>query len=87
MINVNQSTNLTDNIALGQNMQGLVQRLGQDEKLYTVRFKNYQNVWNIGDYTSDGYIVTKRGISIYNDVVIGNMTLNKNFNRRSQFVD
>lgn len=87
MINVNQSTNLTDNIALGQNMQGLVQRLGQDEKLYTVRFKNYQTVWKIGDYTSDGYIVTKRGISIYNDVVIGNMTLNKNFNRRSQFVD
>lgn len=87
MFNVNQSTNLTDNIALGQNMQGLVQRLGQDEKLYTVRFKKYQNVWNIGDYTSDGYIVTKRGISIYNDVVIGNMTLNKNFNRRSQFVD
>ena len=86
-INVNQSTNLTDNIALGQNMQGLVQRLGQDEKLYTVRFKNYQTVWKIGDYTSDGYIVTKRGISIYNDVVIGNMTLNKNFNRRSQFVD
>lgn len=87
MINVNQSTNLTNNIALGQNMQGLVQRLGQDEKLYTVRFKNYQTVWKIGDYTSDGYIVTKRGISIYNDVVIGNMTLNKNFNRRSQFVD
>lgn len=86
-INVNQATNLTNNVALGQNMQGLVQRLGQDEKLYTVRFKNYQNVWNIGDYTSDGYIVTKRGISIYNDVVIGNMTLNKNFNRRSQFVD
>lgn len=86
-INVNQATNLTDNIALGQNMQGLVQRLGQDEKLYTVRFKKYQNVWNIGDYTSDGYIVTKRGISIYNDFVIGNMTLNKNFNRRSQFVD
>ena len=86
-INVNQSTNLTDNIALGQNMQGLVQRLGQDEKLYTVRFKKYQNVWNIGNYTSDGYIVTKRGISIYNDIVIGNMTLNKNFNRRSQFVD
>lgn len=86
-INVNQATNLTDNIALGKNMQGLVQRLGQDEKLYTVRFKNYQNVWKIGDYTSDGYIVTKRGISIYNDVVIGNMTLNKNFNRRSQFVD
>ena len=86
-INVNQATNLTDNIALGQNMQGLVQRLGQDEKLYTVRFKKYQNVWNIGNYTSDGYIVTKRGISIYNDIVIGNMTLNKNFNRRSQFVD
>lgn len=87
IFNVNQATNLTDNIALGQNMQGLVQRLGQDEKLYTVRFKKYQNVWNIGDYTSDGYIVTKRGISIYNDFVIGNMTLNKNFNRRSQFVD
>lgn len=87
MINVNQATNLTDNIALGNNLEGLVQRLGQDEKLYTVRFKKYQNVWNIGDYTSDGYIVTKRGISIYNDIVIGNMTLNKNFNRRSQFVD
>lgn len=87
MINVNQSTNLTDNIALGQNMQGLVQRLGQDERLYTARFNGYQYLWNLGDYTEDGYIVTKRGISIHNDAVIGNMTLNKNFNRRSQFLD
>ena len=87
MINVNQATNLTDNIALGQNMQGLVQRLGQDERLYTARFNGYQYLWNLGDYTEDGYIVTKRGISIHNDAVIGNMTLNKNFNRRSQFLD
>lgn len=84
---INQASNLVNIKAYGDNMSGLLQRMGNAEKICTKLFKYYENCPKIGDYTEDGYVVTTTQKAIYNDFVSCSIALTKNFNRKSQFVD
>lgn len=84
---INQATNLVNINAYGDNMYGLLQRLGNSEKIMTKIFKRYEDCPNVGDYTIDGYVVTTTMKNVYNDFVSCVISLTRNFNRRSQFVD
>lgn len=84
---INQASNLVNIKAYGDNMSGLLQRMGNAEKIRTKLFKHYEDCPKVGDYTEDGYVVTTTQKAIYNDFVSCSIALTKNFNRKSQFVD
>ena len=86
-LQINQATNLVNLSAYGDNMSGLLQRMGNPEKIYTKLFPKFEDCVNVGDYTADGYIVTSTQKCVYNDFVSCTIGLTKNFNRRSQFID
>lgn len=87
VLKINQANNLIDAQAYGNNMVGLVQRLGNSDRILTKIIKKYEDCPNVGDYTEDGYVLTTLQKAIYNDYIVVNLGLTKNFNRRNQFIE
>lgn len=84
--NVNFSDNTVNLDRLGTNMVGLVNRLGNGDLTVKKRVKNWTDCWNVGDYTSDGWIITIVEKAFYNDYVDFTATFTKNYNRLSNYV-
>lgn len=90
---INASERINSLFQLTNNIYGQIQRLGVDTvsftKLHTdiVDYDGSNNgLINLGDYTTDGYFVTKKEFIYYNDYVIGRYEMSKNWNRIAQFV-
>lgn len=68
------------------NLYGNIQRLGNEDLQISQLLLDFDDIFNIGDFTSDNFIVTERELFFYNDYFKVKYGLTKNFNRVSQFV-
>jgi hypothetical protein len=91
---INQQERLNELHDLTSNIFGQIQRLGVDtistsKKHYDLSAyseSNQDGIYSIGDYTPDGYFVTKVERVYYPTYAIARYELSKNWNRISQFV-
>ena len=91
LITYNPNTNQVNGTYYGENLKGIVSRLGNVEvvKSYAMPISAF-NGWlsEVGVYweTMPNYVVAETITSIYNDIVRIDVHLSKNFNRYNQFV-
>lgn len=83
---VSQSASTVDLEKQGKLLQNLIKRLGHADKTLFRIFNSYDNVNHVGDYLSDGYIITAVEHVIYRDYVFSIEQYNKHYNRRSMYV-
>jgi len=84
--NINLSEGLNDAFDITENMYGVIQRTGVDTVMFSRKHYNLADIYNIGDYTTDGYIVTKVEVIPYTAHFIARYEASKNWNRISQFI-
>jgi hypothetical protein len=83
---INQGERINELYDLTENVYGQIQRLGVDTVSISKKHYLFSEVYNLGDYTIDGYIVTKVEIIPYTTYLIARYELSKNWNRIAQFI-
>jgi hypothetical protein len=83
---INQGERINELYDLTENVYGQIQRLGVDTVSISKKHYLFSEVYNLGDYTTDGYIVTKVEIIPYTTYLIARYELSKNWNRIAQFI-
>ena len=86
VINFNQFNKLISLEKMTNKMYGDIQRYGNEEFQFSKKVSTYNDLYNLGDYTKDGFIITSREIFLYNEFIIGRYECTKDFNRISQFI-
>ena len=85
-IETNQRDNIISLTNYANNLYGTAQRLGNSEITFHHFVTDLSQALNIGDYTTDLFIITKREFIFYTDYIIVKYELNKNFNRIASFI-
>ena len=82
----NQQSRIVDLENLVKNAGGKINRLGNGDFSFENRVTSYTDLYNIGDYTSDNFIIDNREIILLNDFIYAKYSATKNFNRISKFL-
>lgn len=86
----NQNTTLVDSDQFGENMRGVVARLGNIEMVRTYIIKSLKDLPEVGDYiiTNDGdeYYISNMIIEMFKDFLQVQIAFSKDFNRISEYV-
>lgn len=82
----NQTANIVDSKAIGENLKGAIARFGNVDISKTYIIKNLNEIPNIGDRFDDNYYISTISTEYYRHFVICELGLAKNFNRYSQYV-
>lgn len=82
----NQTANVVDSKAIGENLKGAIARFGNADISKTYIIKNLNDIPNIGDRFDDNYYISTISTEYYRHFVICELGLSKNFNRYSQYV-
>ena len=94
-IQVNPNERLMSLYHATTNVYGQAQRLGVDTLTFAKKHKTLAaynpstqtaGIYSLGDYTSDGYIITTSEYVFYNSYIIVRYECSKNFNRVGQFI-
>ena len=83
---VNQKLRIVDLERFTNNMKGRVNQLGSSELILSHKVSDIADTYNIGDFTADKFVITKKEVIVQRDHYIVNYELNKNFNKMSQFM-
>lgn len=83
---INQKLRIVDLERFTANMKGKINQLGTSELILSHKVKNISQTFDIGDFTVDRFVITKKEVIAQRDHYIVNYELNKNFNKVSQFV-
>lgn len=83
---INQKMRIVDLERFTANMKGKINQLGTSELILSHKVKNISQTFNIGDFTVDRFVITKKEVIVQRDHYIVNYELNKNFNKMSQFM-
>jgi hypothetical protein len=67
-------------------MLGRINRIGNSELQLDNRAESYSDLYEIGDYTDDMYIITDKEVVFFNDYVYAKYGLSKNYNMISKFI-
>ncbi len=81
----NQSANMVDSVAYGENLKGTVLRLSNEEISKTFRVKNVTQLPKIGDVVGNYYIV-QINCQYYAEYINCTIQLSKDFNRLSKYI-
>lgn len=82
---VNQMDRLIDLTDLGRNIQGKIDRMGLEQTSFNVLHATFDEVYNLGDFTTEG-IISEISLVFEEDMVRATYTATKNFNRISEFI-
>lgn len=85
-IPANQSAKALDISRLLNNAQGAINRLGNGDLIVETIVDTYANRIQVGQFTTDGYVVTTVEYQVNENYTLCKATLTKNFNRLSQFI-
>lgn len=90
---INPSERINSIFQLTNNAYGQIQRLGVNTISFALKHKTLASyngsnngIYSQGDYTDDGYFITKVEIVYFTTYVIARYEMSKNFNRIAQFV-
>ena len=82
----NQKLRIVDLERFTNNMKGRVNQLGSSELILSHKVDDITKSYNIGDFTPERFVITKKEVIVQRDHYIINYELNKNFNKMSQFM-
>ena len=82
----NQQSRIVNFENFTNNLYGRVNRIGNSELQLSNREVSSTDLYNIGDYTDDLYIITEKEIVFFRDYVYANYSLSKNYNMISKFI-
>ena len=82
----NQQLRIVDIERYADKTKAKLNRLGLAEKILTQRVSSLNEVLNLGDFTTDKFIITERELIFYKDFIQCRYSFQKAFNRSSQFV-
>ena len=81
----NQSANMVDSVAYGENLKGNVLRLSNNELQKTLRFKELVRIPNIGEVIGN-YYIAQINLQFYAEYINCTIQLSKDFNRLSKYI-
>lgn len=91
---INPSERINSSYQLTKNAFGQIQRIGVNTVAFSLKHKTLEpyngsnnGIYSQGDYTNDGYFVTKIELIYATTYVIARYEMSKNFNRYAQFVN
>jgi len=76
----NQADKTIDLERYGDNLQSTINRLGNKTLIVDKVHKNIDEVFEVQDYTADGYVLTKKTIGLYNNFIKAHYEFTKDFN-------
>lgn len=82
----NQGANLIETRYYGENLKGVVARLGNVEKTYTYHLAYLSEIPKVGTLFDDNYYISSVYTEILQSVIKCTIGLSKDFNRLSQYV-
>lgn len=82
----NQSANLIETRYYGENMKGVIARLGNVERTVTVYFHNYKYIPKAGQMYDDDYYIAAVFCELNPMYIKCTLNLSKDFNRLSQYI-
>lgn len=82
----NQKLRIVDLERFTNNMKGRINQLGNSELVLSHKVGSISETFNIGDFTTEKFVITKKEVIVQRDHYIVNYELNKNFNKISQFM-
>lgn len=94
-IQINPSERINNAYKTTSNVYGQIQRLGVDTYAFSKKHKdlsayvpstNEEGIYSLGDYTSDGYMITTIELVFFNSFLIARYEMSLNFNRIAQFI-
>ena len=83
---LNQADNLIDLELMGNNARGTINKIGNEDMIITKRVNSWNDRFQTGQYTTDGYIITTAENMVYKDYVATTGHFTKNYNGLSKFV-
>ena len=82
----NQQSRLVNLEQFSNNLYGRINRIGNSELQLSNREVSSTDLYNIGDYTDDLYIITEKEVIFFKDYVYAKYGLSRNFNKISDFI-
>ena len=82
----NQQSRIVNMSNFLDNRQGQINKLGNSELTLNNRVSSLANIYNVGDYTVDKFLLTSKEIIFFNDFFDCVYELSRNWNKRSQFI-
>ena len=82
----NQQANIIESRAYGENLKGVIARLGNAEKSYTYRLSRLSQIPKAGMLFDDDYTISGVYTEILPNVINCTIALTKEFNRISQYI-
>lgn len=82
----NQQANVIESRAYGENLKGVIARLGNAEKSYTYRLSRLSQIPKAGMAFDEEYTISGVYVEVLRNVINCTIALTKNFNRISQFI-
>ena len=79
-----QSDKIIDLNRYGNNLYGQINRLGNKEITINTNHDDIAEVFERGDITQDGYVITTRDIATYNNFIKAHYELSQDYNQLSQ---
>ena len=82
----NQQARIIDFDDLANRGKGKINRIGNEDLSYSHLVTTPDDLFKLGDYTTENYIVSEVEYIYFKDYIIGKYSLTKNFNRVSKFI-
>lgn len=81
----NQQSNVMDSTAYGENLKGVIARLGNEDKSYTYRLSRLNKIPKAGMKYDDEYYISGVYTQFLPNVIMCTVTLTKDFNRLARY--
>lgn len=82
----NQSANVIESRAYGENLKGVAARLGTPEKSVTYWISSFYQIPTAGQLYDNDYYISTVAVEMYNNVMRCTLGLSKDFNRLSAYI-
>ena len=82
----NQNAKIISLKQIGMNLKSNVNRIGNTTTSITKRHTSLKDLYHIGDYTEDGYILTNSEYIYYNDLIVGKYSFTNNYSRINEYI-
>lgn len=81
----NQQANIVDNEAYGENLKGVIARLGNEDRAYTYRLSRLSQIPKAGMKFDDEYYISNVSTEFLPNVILCTVAVTKDFNRMSRY--
>ena len=82
----NQQSRIVNTSNFLNNISGKINKIGNSELYLSNRTSKLDNIYNVGDYTEEKYILTNKEVIFFNDFFDCKYELSRNWNKLSQFI-